>query len=54
MKKDTQRVMVELERELWRQVGIAAAARETTRREIVIDALEKWLGDAKGGSNDAG
>lgn len=43
MKKDIQRVMVELERELWRQVGIAAAARETTRREIVIEALEKWL-----------
>lgn len=43
MKKDIQRVMVELERELWRQVGIAAAARETTRREVVIEALGKWL-----------
>lgn len=40
-----QRVNMDLPRELWRRVGIEAAVRDMQKREIVVAALEMYLGE---------
>jgi len=46
---ETQRVNMDLPKELWKKVGIQAVVEDVQKRELVVKALEEYLTKTKKG-----